>query len=214
MKSAASAPNPLRATRFIRTVPSLAHMPPDGVQEVAMAGRSNAGKSSAINAICDQNKLARTSRTPGRTQALNYFEVLPDRFLVDLPGYGYAKVPPDMKAHWQAFINDYFRARQSLVGLIVVMDIRHPLKDFDRQMFDYAAARGLPAHGLLTKADKLPRGQQGKALLETRRELQRAYGDLIGAQLFSAETRLGVDEVRALLSGWLDLAGAVPAEAG
>lgn len=207
MKSAASAPNPLRATHFIRTVPSLVHLPPEGAREVAMAGRSNAGKSSAINAICDQGKLARTSRTPGRTQALNYFEVLPERFLVDLPGYGYAKVPPAMKAHWQTFINNYFRQRQSLVGLIVVMDIRHPLRDYDRQMFDYAAARQLPAHGLLTKADKLGRGQQGNALQETRRELKKTYGESIGAQLFSAETQLGVDEVRGILARWLELDG-------
>lgn len=208
MKSAASAPNPLRAARYIKSVHQIAQLPSDSGREVAIAGRSNAGKSSAINAICDQGKLARTSRTPGRTQQLNYFELAPERFLVDLPGYGYAKVPADLRAHWQAFINAYFRQRQALVGLVVVMDIRHPLRDFDRQMLDYAAARDLPAHCLLTKADKLGRGQQGKSLQETRRELQRAYGDSIGVQTFSAETHAGVEQARAVLVDWLQLAPA------
>ena len=212
MKSAASEPTPLRAAHYLRSVHSPAQLPPDQGREIAIAGRSNAGKSSAINAICDQGKLARTSRTPGRTQQLNYFEVLPERFLVDLPGYGYAKVPADLRAHWQEFINVYFRSRQALCGLVVVMDIRHPLREFDRQMLDYAAARDLPAHCLLTKADKLGRGQQGKALQETRRDLARAYGDSISVQLFSAETKAGVEEARAVLERWLDL-GSAPAPA-
>ena len=113
-------------------------LPADTGREVAFAGRSNAGKSSALNALCNQNRLAKTSKTPGRTQQLVFFEVKPDRYLVDLPGYGYAKVPLPLKAHWQEFINGYFRDRQALSGLVVVMDIRHPLREFDLQMLEYA----------------------------------------------------------------------------
>jgi GTP-binding protein len=194
--------NPLRAARYLRSVHETAQLPPDEALEVAIAGRSNAGKSSAINAITDQNALARTSKTPGRTQQLIYFEVAPGRHLVDLPGYGYAKVPPSLREHWQGLIDGYFRTRQSLKGLVVVMDIRHPLKDFDRLMLDYGFQRGLACHVLLTKADKLARGQQSNTLLETRR----ALGEFATAQLFSAESKQGVDEARALLARWLQLA--------
>ena len=180
-------------------------LPADTGREVAFAGRSNAGKSSALNALAHQSSLARTSKTPGRTQQLVYFGVRPERFLVDLPGYGYAKVPEDLRAHWQAFINEYFRTRGALAGLVVVMDSRHPLKDYDRQMLDFAAARGLPAHALLTKADKLGRGEQAKTLAAVRKELKAAYADSVGAQLFSSESKLGVDEARKVVAGWLDL---------
>ena len=193
--------NPLRAARYLKSVHELAQLPPDSQLEVAIAGRSNAGKSSAINAIVDQNALARTSKTPGRTQQLVYFEVAPTKHLVDLPGYGYAKVPPALRDHWQTLIDGYFRNREALVGLIVVMDIRHPLRDFDRAMLDYGFQRGLMCHALLTKADKLPRGQQSKTLLET----QRALGEYASAQLFSAESKLGVEEARKILTTWLDL---------
>jgi GTP-binding protein len=196
-----SEPNLLRTARYLKSVHELAQLPPDALREVAIAGRSNAGKSSAINAIVDQNSLARTSKTPGRTQQLVYFEIAPQRHFVDLPGYGYAKVPPALREHWQGLIDAFFRTRQALVGLVVVMDIRHPLREFDRLMLEYGAARGLACHALLTKADKLPRGQQSKALLETRRTL----GALVSVQLFSAESHLGVDEARALLSEWLEL---------
>lgn len=199
--SSAAESNPLRNARYLKSVHELRHLPVDLGREVAIAGRSNAGKSSAINAITDQNRLARTSKTPGRTQQLVYFEVAPERHLVDLPGYGYAKVPPSLREHWQGLIDSFFKRREALVGLVVVMDIRHPLRDFDRQMLDYGRARGLACHCLLTKADKLPRGQQAKALLETRR----ALGDTASAQLFSSESRQGVDEARALLQGWLSL---------
>lgn len=197
--------NPLARARYHLSAHNRPQLPPDIGFEVAFAGRSNAGKSSALNAICQQNALARVSKTPGRTQQLVFFQVEPhaDRHLVDLPGYGYAKVPKDLQAHWQAFIAGYFETRQALRGLVVVMDIRHPLKDYDRQMLDYAAARGLPAHCLLTKADKLGRGEQSKILAAVRREL----GDIATAQVFSAESRLGVEEARAVLTGWLDLAG-------
>jgi GTP-binding protein len=196
--------NPLSAARYALAAHTLQQLPADTGREVAFAGRSNAGKSSALNALCNQNSLARTSKTPGRTQQLVYFAIAPGRHLVDLPGYGYAKVPEDLRAHWQAFINDYFRVRQALAGLVVVMDSRHPLKDYDRQMLDYAAQRGLPAHGLLTKADKLGRGEQAKTLQAVRKDLAAAYGDSVGVQLFSSETRQGIDEARAVVTRWLE----------
>jgi len=199
--------NPLARARYLLAAHNPRQLPPDGGFEVAFAGRSNAGKSSALNAICQQNALARVSKTPGRTQQLVYFEIPPttDRFLVDLPGYGYAKVPKDLQAHWQAFIDGYFRTREALRGLVVVMDIRHPLKDYDRQMLGYAVSRGLPAHAILTKADKLGRGAQGNALLAVRKEMKAEYGDAVSVQLFSGESKQGVDEARAVIGGWLEL---------
>ena len=174
-------------------------LPPDGGREVAFAGRSNAGKSSALNAMCNQHRLAKTSKTPGRTQQLVYFEVQPERYLVDLPGYGYAKVPADLRAHWQEFINKYFQTREALRGLVVVMDVRHPLREFDLAMIDYAKARALPAHCLLTKADKLSRGAAAATLQAVRKEL----GPTASVQLFSSENKLGIDEARAVVTGWL-----------
>ena len=155
--------NPLNPAQYLLSAHTTRQLPADGGTEVAFAGRSNAGKSSALNALTHRNGLARVSKTPGRTQQLVFFQVQPDRYLVDLPGYGYAKVPQELQAHWQAFIDRYFRTREALRGLVVVMDIRHPLKDYDRQMLGYAVQRGLPAHALLTKADKLGRGQQAQA---------------------------------------------------
>jgi len=181
-------------------------LPPDEGSEVAFAGRSNAGKSSALNALTRQNSLARVSKTPGRTQQLVFFQITPEAHLVDLPGYGYAKVPLDLQAHWQAFIDQYFRTRQALKGLVVVMDIRHPLKDYDRQMLAYAVQRGLPAHALLTKADKLGRGQQLQALQKVRKELHSAFGETVSVQVFSGPDRLGVEEARGIIGGWLGLA--------
>jgi GTP-binding protein len=174
-------------------------LPADTGREVAFAGRSNAGKSSALNALCNQHRLARTSKTPGRTQQLVYFEIAPDRYLVDLPGYGYAKVPADLREHWQEFINGYFQTRESLKGLVVVMDVRHPLREFDQAMLDYARARELPAHCLLTKADKLSKGAANNTLQGVRRDL----GPGISVQLFSSESKQGVDEGRAVVTGWL-----------
>ena len=198
--------NPLEKARYLGSAHTPAQLPADGGLEVAFAGRSNAGKSSALNALTRKNALARVSKTPGRTQQLVFFEVQPQRYLVDLPGYGYAKVPMEMKAHWQGFIDRYFRQREALRGLVVVMDIRHPLKDYDRQMLEYAVARGLPAHALLTKADKLGRGQQAQALQAVRKELQATFGDAgIGVQTFSSESKQGVDEARAVVAGWLEL---------
>ncbi|QDY51558.1 ribosome biogenesis GTP-binding protein YihA/YsxC [Stenotrophomonas maltophilia] len=184
---------------------NMGQLPPDEGAEVAFAGRSNAGKSSALNALTRQNSLARVSKTPGRTQQLVFFQVTPEAHLVDLPGYGYAKVPLDLQAHWQAFIDRYFRTRNALRGLVVVMDIRHPLKDYDRQMLAYAVQRGLPAHALLTKADKLSRSQQMQTLQKVRKELHSACGDSVSVQVFSGEDRTGVDEARGVIGGWLGL---------
>ena len=166
--------------------------------------------------MCQRNALARVSKTPGRTQQLVFFDVTPPgidatleptagRYLVDLPGYGYAKVPQDLQAHWQHFLDSYFGSREALRGLVVVMDIRHPLKEYDRQMIGYAVRRGLPAHALLTKADKLGRGAQGNALQAVRKELSSAYGDTVSVQTFSGESKQGVDEGRAVVNGWLDI---------
>ncbi|UYK81567.1 ribosome biogenesis GTP-binding protein YihA/YsxC [Xanthomonas sacchari] len=195
----------LERAQYLLSAHNARQLPDDGGWEVAFAGRSNAGKSSALNALTRQNALARVSKTPGRTQQLVFFQVQPERYLVDLPGYGYAKVPQELQAHWQRFIDTYFRTREALRGLVVVMDIRHPLKDYDRQMLGYAAQRGLPAHALLTKADKLGRGQQGQVLQQVRKELTSAFGDTVSVQAFSGETRQGVDELRGIVGGWLGL---------
>ncbi|MBJ6982175.1 ribosome biogenesis GTP-binding protein YihA/YsxC [Luteimonas sp. MC1572] len=199
--------NPLARAQYLLAAHNPRQLPPDDGFEVAFAGRSNAGKSSALNALCQQNALARVSKTPGRTQQLVFFDLPPHtgRYLVDLPGYGYAKVPRELQAHWQAFLDRYFQARQALRGLVVVMDIRHPLKDYDRHMLDYAAKRGIPAHVLLTKADKLSKGNAGSTLLAVRRDLTATYGDTVGVQTFSGESKLGVDEARKVICGWLDM---------
>lgn len=195
----------LERARYLLSAHNARQLPPDEGAEVAFAGRSNAGKSSALNALTRQNALARVSKTPGRTQQLVFFQVTPQAHLVDLPGYGYAKVPQELQAHWQAFIDNYFRTRDALKGLVVVMDIRHPLKDYDRQMLAYSVQRGLPAHALLTKADKLGRGQQAQTLQKVRRELADAFGDSVSVQAFSGESKQGVDEARAVIGGWLGL---------
>jgi GTP-binding protein len=200
-----SPPNPFARARYLLAAHTPRQLPADDGAEVAFAGRSNAGKSSALNALCQQNALARVSKTPGRTQQLVFFELPPhaDRFLVDLPGYGYAKVPQELQAHWQAFIDQYFRSRQALKGLVVVMDIRHPLREFDQQMLGFGAARDLPCHVLLTKADKLGRGAQAQTLRQVRAELAEGHS----VQLFSAQSGLGVEEARERLAGWLQLGG-------
>jgi len=194
--------NPLAQAVYLKSVHHLRDLPPDG-REVAIAGRSNAGKSSAINAMSGQSRLARTSKTPGRTQQLVFFDLGAQRYLVDLPGYGFAKVPPDLRKHWAALIDRYFRERESLAGLVVVMDIRHPLKPFDQEMIGYAARRNMPCHVLLTKADKLGRGQQSSTLAAVRRELPKIAGQHASVQLFSATSKQGVDDALAVLGGWL-----------
>ncbi len=166
---------------------------------MAIAGRSNAGKSSLINRLCRQNGLARTSRTPGRTRQLVFFQLDPERHLVDLPGYGYARVSGSLKAHWQGLIQNYLDRRRALRGLVVVMDIRHPLKDSDRQLIGWSGQRGLPLHLVLTKADKLGRGRQKQALDAVRKVVT----DQVGISVFSATSGQGLDELDALFSQWL-----------
>ena len=200
-------PNPFARAQYLLAAHTHRQLPPDGGREVAFAGRSNAGKSSALNALCGRNALARVSKTPGRTQQLVYFGLPPHegKYLVDLPGYGYAKVPQDLQAHWQAFLDGYFGSRMALAGLVVVMDIRHPLKDYDRSMIGYAMRRGLPAHALLTKADKLSRGAAMNTVQAVRKDLSASYGDSVSVQAFSGESKQGVDELRAVLMGWLEI---------
>ena len=189
--------------RFLLSAPSLSHSPVDAGAEVAFAGRSNAGKSSAINTITNIRSLARTSKTPGRTQQLVYFELDENRRLVDLPGYGYAKVAERIKQKWQRHMEEYLRQRTSLHGLILVMDIRHPLTDFDRQMLAWCDYTELPVHVLLTKADKLKRGAATKTVQEVKNELAQLCGHA-SLQTFSSLKRTGVEEVHAVLDQWLD----------
>src|SRR5690606_4024168 len=190
--------NPFARASYLLAAHTPRQLPPDGGAEVAFAGRSNAGKSSALNALCQQKALARVSKTPGRTQQLVYFSLPPhqDKYLVDLPGYGYAKVPLALREHWQAFIDEWFQNRFALRGLVVVMDVRHPLKDYDMQMLGYAMRRGVPAHALLPKADKRWRGAAGNAVQAVSRQVWAACGDSVGVQALSAETKAGVDELR------------------
>jgi GTP-binding protein len=181
------------STTFLTSAWQPRQFPPDEGAEVAFAGRSNAGKSSALNAITGRRDLARTSKTPGRTQLINFFE-LDDRRrrLADLPGYGYAKVPERIKAHWQELLSRYVEARASLAGLVIVMDARHPLTDFDRQMLEWTDGQSLPVHVLLTKADKLSRGESSNVL----RQVRTALETRASAQLFSAVAKTGVEDAR------------------
>lgn len=189
-------------TRFLQSAETVNQCPQDNAAEVAFVGRSNAGKSSAINTLTGQPKLARTSKTPGRTQLLNFFQVTEGKYLVDLPGFGYAKVPPQVKAKWEKQLEAYLRDRQSLRGLVLLMDCRHPLKDFDRQMIEWCAQAAMPVHILLTKCDKLKSGARKTVLLETGRELA-AYGELISIQLFSALNGDGAGALKGRLQTWL-----------
>ncbi|MDZ7644409.1 MAG: ribosome biogenesis GTP-binding protein YihA/YsxC [Woeseiaceae bacterium] len=188
------------AARFLLSANAPAQFVADEGVEVAVAGRSNAGKSSAINVIVNRRQFARTSKTPGRTQLINFFELAPGARLVDLPGYGYAKVTEDVpRDHWGRLIPHYFEGRASLRGLLLVVDVRRGLTDFDRQLLALCDSVRVPVHVLLTKADKLKRGQAATALLTARREL----GEASSAQLFSALKRSGVEEARERLAGFL-----------
>jgi GTP-binding protein len=195
--------NPFRSAQFVLSASQLGQLPSDEGAEIAFAGRSNAGKSSALNAICEQHGLARTSKTPGRTQLLNVFALDGERRLIDLPGYGYAKVPEEMREHWRKLIDAYLRERESLRGVVLIMDSRHPLKDFDRQMLTYCTGIELPCHVLLTKADKLSRNEAAKTLAAARKECA-ANGWPAQMQLFSAQAKTGVDEARAALGNLLN----------
>ena len=191
-----------RRVTFLQSASQLSNAPPDSGSEVAFAGRSNAGKSSAINTLTENSKLARTSRTPGRTQLINFFSLSETQRLVDLPGYGYAKVPLKMKREWNRHMENYLQHRQSLRGLILLMDVRHPMQEFDLQMLGWAHAAAMPVHILLTKADKLKRGPAGNTLLKVRSQLE-PYEGLASVQLFSALKHHGHDELRAMLDAWL-----------
>lgn len=172
---------------------------------MAFAGRSNAGKSSALNTLTHA-RLARTSKTPGRTQLLNFFRLDDGRRLVDLPGYGYAKVPIPLKQHWQRHLEAYLGSRHSLVGVVLLMDVRHPLTEFDCMMLDWAQVSQLPIHVLLTKADKLTYGAAKNALLKVQKDIRQGWGEGVASvQLFSAPKRQGIEEAHAVLAGWMGL---------
>lgn len=191
-----------RAARFLTSAGRYSQCPADEGWEVAFAGRSNAGKSSAINCLTGNSKLARTSKTPGRTQLLNFFTVSEVQRLVDLPGYGFARVPEKVKREWTRQIEYYLQHRRSLRGLVLLMDVRHPLQDFDRMMIEWAAAAAMPVHILLTKADKLKNGPARSTLLKVRGELA-GHADLVSVQLFSALKQTGLEELRDTLTAWL-----------
>ncbi len=185
--------------RFLKSADSAAAFGDDSGAEVAFAGRSNSGKSSALNAIMRRTDLARTSKTPGRTQLVNLFEIEPGRRLADLPGYGFARVPPAMRAEWRRLMEAYFTHRESLAGLMIVVDARRGFGESDRMMLEYAEARGRPVHLLLTKADKLSRNEGRTTLQKTRA----ALGERATAQLFSAVSGEGVDAAQGALDALL-----------
>ena len=191
-----------REACFIQSASEIENAPPDQGWEVAFAGRSNSGKSSAINALTGNRKLARTSRTPGRTQLINFFALSASQRLVDLPGYGFAKVPLAVKKKWNQQLERYLQYRESLRGLVMLMDIRHPLTDPDKQMLGWAVAASMPVHILLTKADKLKRGPAQNTLLSVRGELA-ARAELVSVQCFSSLKRQGVDELGKQINRWL-----------
>ena len=191
-----------RKAAFLQSASAIENAPGDFGSEVAFAGRSNSGKSSAINTLTHQGKLARTSRTPGRTQLINFFSLSNHQRLVDLPGYGFAKVPLAVKKKWNQQLERYLQYRESLRGLVMLMDIRHPLTEPDRQMLGWAVTASMPVHILLTKADKLKRGPAQSTLLSVREELS-TQSDLISVQLFSSLKRQGVDALGRQLNNWL-----------
>lgn len=192
--------------RFLTSAAALDQLPPArGAAEAAFAGRSNAGKSSAINVICNQKALARTSKTPGRTRLINFFALDGHRRLVDLPGYGFAQVAQPIRTQWQGLLSDYIERRQCLRGIVLMMDIRHPLRDLDRQMIAWCLARHIRIHILLTKADKLKRGPARQVLTQVRNAL--GTDGEISVQLFSALKRDGIEVAQAVLDDWLETPG-------
>ncbi len=193
-----------RQAAFLTSAAKLSQSPADEGFEIAFAGRSNAGKSSAINCICDQKSLARTSKTPGRTQLLNFFEVDSERRIVDLPGYGFAKVPETIKRQWQGTLAMYLEQRKCLRGVFLMMDCRHPLKENDTQMLEWAAGIDLPVHCLLTKADKLKKGPAKASLLGVRKFLK-DFGPAYTAQLFSSLKKDGVHEAHIMMDNWFQV---------
>lgn len=197
-----------RTAQFLTSAPSLKECPSEAGSEIAFAGRSNAGKSSAINTLTDNKKLARTSKTPGRTQLINFFslENSPLKRIVDLPGYGYAKVPLAMKKKWQTHMSAYLTERQSLRGLVLMMDIRHPMQEFDSMMINWAVDAEMPVHVLLTKSDKLKRGAARNTLLAIQKHMREAnVDDLVTIQTFSSLKNEGKEELITKLTQWLSI---------
>lgn len=188
-------------THFITSAPDIRHLPEDEGIEIAFAGRSNAGKSSALNRVTNQKSLAKTSKTPGRTQLINLFKVTDGCHIVDLPGYGFAQVPLEMKKKWQKSLGEYLQKRESLKGLVVLMDIRHPMKDLDQQMIYWAIDSRIPVQVLLTKADKLKQGARKAQLLKIRKDAQSFGGD-VAVDVFSSLKGIGVDQLRSKMDEW------------
>ena len=197
----------LQKAKFITSANHINELPEDDGLEIAFAGRSNAGKSSAINSLSRQNRLAYVSKQPGRTQLVNFFEIEERKYLVDLPGYGYAKVPESMRKHWQKTLPTYLQQRQSLVGLVIVMDIRNPLTALDINMLDWFAPRQKPIHVLLTKCDKLSKDKQNRTLFSVQKELENQWSTFYQtpctAQLFSSLKKIGLEEADGVLETWL-----------
>ena len=195
--------------KFFTTVNHLKDLP-DTAAEIAFVGRSNAGKSSAINTLCNHVRLAYVSKTPGRTQHINFFELSNGHFMVDLPGYGYAQVPEAIRAHWVKLLGDYLQTRPSLLGLVLIMDIRHPLKPLDIQMLDFFAQTERPVHILLSKADKLSKNEQIKTLSSVKKALKPfAERQAVTVQLFSSLKKQGIEEVEHVVQSWFDRATSV-----
>jgi len=196
--------NYYRRAKFLISASQPSQFPEGEVLEVAFAGRSNAGKSSAINTLCDQKALARISKTPGRTQLINFFSLDEQRCLVDLPGYGYAKVPEKMRREWQQLMETYLGQREQLRGLVVIMDIRHPLKDYDMKMLEWCDYMDIPVHVLLTKSDKLKRGPASSQVLKVKKEIKSAGYD-VSVQMFSSLNKSGLNELLKVLNDWFDV---------
>jgi GTP-binding protein len=193
-----------RGARFHISAHNLVDLPSPQEAEIAFAGRSNAGKSSAINTLTDHNRLAFVSKTPGRTQMINFFSLPCGAHLVDLPGYGYAKVQRDLRMHWEELLSTYLQTRSSLFAMVLIMDARHPLTPLDEQMLHWFAPTGKPVHVLLTKSDKLTR-QEGIKTLRVVQEALRHYAGNYTAQLFSSLKKQGIEEAEAVVAGWLGL---------
>ncbi|WP_406732258.1 ribosome biogenesis GTP-binding protein YihA/YsxC [Vibrio scophthalmi] len=188
-------------THFITSAPDIRHLPEDEGIEIAFAGRSNAGKSSSLNRLTNQKSLAKTSKTPGRTQLINLFKVTEGCHIVDLPGYGFAQVPLELKKKWQKSLGEYLQQRQCLKGLVVLMDIRHPMKDLDQQLIFWAVDSGIPVQVLLTKADKLKSGARKAQLLKIQEEAI-GFGGTVKVDAFSSLKGIGVDVLRNKLDEW------------
>ena len=191
----------LHRASFTLSAPDIRRLPEDSGIEVAFAGRSNAGKSSSLNTLTNQRSLARTSKTPGRTQLINVFEIAENKRLIDLPGYGFAKVPLEMKLKWQKALGEYLEKRQCLKGIVILMDIRHPFKDLDQDLIQWAVDSGLSILVLLTKCDKLSQGQRSTEVLKAKKRLKEYDAD-ITVQAFSSLKRTGSEQATEIIQGW------------